>query len=89
MEYILLAVVVLCLLFTAWREREARLEREELNRLNRSIQSELLTRIQHPSQVLLPVEEKKSAPIEAVIDTGEEEQDDFNLVGSIVEGLPE
>lgn len=85
MEYILLAVVICFVLFTAWRERESRLEREQLGRAHRVQTSELLTRIAHPEQTLIPVDvsNKVSTP-----DT-DPEQDDFGMVGSIVPGLPE
>lgn len=85
MEYTLLVVVCVFVIFTAWREREARDERQEAAQAHREQVSELLTRIAHPELVVVPDDpsRKISAPdVDA-------EQDDFAMVGTIVPGVPE
>lgn len=82
MSYILLVVVVLFVLFAAYREREARLERQELGRAHARQVSELLTRITHPDVALVPVEDtKKVSPPDV-----DPEVDEFSMVGSIIPG---
>lgn len=85
MEYILLVTVLVFILFTAWRDREARQERAEMTRQHARERSELLTRIAHPDKVLIPVEERT----EVLVDDTPVEQDDYGMVGTIVPGLPE
>lgn len=83
MEYILLAVVVIFVLFTAWREREASDERGETARAHRQQLSEALTRITHPELVVVPDTADKKVSVPDV----DPEQDDYGMVGTIVEGL--
>lgn len=85
MSYILLVVVLVFILFAAWREREARLERQELAHAHARQVSELLTRITHPDVALVPVDEKMKVLSPDV----EPEQDDFAMVGTIIPGLPD
>lgn len=85
MSYILLVVVLVFILFAAYREREARLERQELGRAHARQVSELLTRITHPDVALVPVDDTKKVSLPDV----EPEQDDFAMVGTIIPGLPE
>lgn len=83
MEYILLAVVVVFVLFVAWRDREARLEREEAARVHREQVSELLTRIAHPELVVVP----DVPSTKELLPDLDPEQDDYGMVGTIVEGI--
>lgn len=83
MEYILLVVVILFVLFIAWREREVSRERAETARQVARERSELLTRIAHPDQVLIPVDDRK----EVSLPDTEPEQDDYGMVGTIISGV--
>lgn len=83
MEYILLAVVVLFVTAWAWREREYRLERQDVRREAARERSELLTRITHPELVVVPDTVNKKVSVPDV----DPEQDDYGMVGTIVEGL--
>jgi hypothetical protein len=87
MIYLLGVVVVLFVLFTAYRDREARLERDAMARAHRQVTSELITRITHPEVVLVP----EAGPVEKVIAApdSEVETDEYGMVGTIVAGLPE
>jgi hypothetical protein len=82
MQYILLAVVIAFVLFTAWRDREARLERAEVARQHARERSELLTRIAHPELVVVPADEPKQVFVPDAVP----EQDDFAMVGQVFPG---
>lgn len=85
MEYILLIVVIVFVLAWSWREREYRLERQDLRREGARERSELLTRITHPELVVVP----DTPRTEVSLPDSDAEQDDFALVGSVIPGLPE
>lgn len=87
MEYILLVVVILFVLFIAWREREVSRERAETARQVARERSELLTRITHPELVVVPDPD----PVQNLIRTPDQEpeDDEYSMVGTIVPGLSE
>lgn len=87
MMYVLLAVVILFILFTGWRDREARLERAEVARGHTRERQELLTRITHPELVVVP--DTAPEPRREQLPDEDPEDDDFNMVGTIDYGLPE
>jgi hypothetical protein len=87
MIYLLGGVVVLFILYSAWREREARLERQEINKAYRLQVSELLTRISHPELVVVPDKPKQVNRIGT--EDEETEDDELGMVGTIIPGLPE
>lgn len=82
MQYVLLTVVILFVIFTAYRDREDRLERAEVTRQHARERSELLTRITHPEVALVPVDDtrKVSTP------DAEPEVDEFAMVGQVIGG---
>jgi hypothetical protein len=79
MMYVLLVVVVVFVLFTAWRESEASKERKTIIKAYHVHMGELLTRISHPELVVVPDTPKVAAP------DVDPEPDGYNDVGTIVE----
>jgi uncharacterized protein involved in tolerance to divalent cations len=81
MMYVLLVVVVVFVLFSAWRENEASKERRLIIKTYHTHMSELLTRISHPELVVVP---ENDVPKVAAPDV-DPEPDGYNDVGTIVE----
>ena len=83
MDIILLVVVLAFIFLVGWNSRQSRLEREVSASRHGRERSELLTRITHPELVVVP-DVPSSKELLPDLDP---EQDDYGLVGSIVEGL--
>lgn len=88
MIYLLGLVVILFILFTAWKDEEARAERHETAVAHRAAIGELLTRLSHPELVVVP-DPAADVSKEISLPDAEPEQDDYGMVGTIIPGVGE